>query len=212
MTRVLVVGETRLYREGLAQALSDEYAIAVVGTAVGGRDALAQIDELAPDLVVVDLMQEGLELIRVLGGRKPSTRVLAFAVRDSEDEVIACAEAGVAGYVTRDASFEDLTSAISSVARGETLASPRMAAALLRRVAALAAERRPDAELDQLTARERDVIELVDRGLTNKEIARALHIEVPTVKNHVHHILEKLNVRRRSDAVARLRAGRMPAA
>jgi two-component system nitrate/nitrite response regulator NarL len=212
MTRVLVVGETRLYREGLAQALSDEYAIAVVGTAVGGRDALAQIDELAPDLVVVDLMQEGLELIRVLGGRKPSTRVLAFAVRDSEDEVIACAEAGVAGYVTRDASFEDLTSAISSVARGETLASPRMAAALLRRVAALAAERRPDAELDQLTARERDVIELVDRGLTNKEIAHALHIEVPTVKNHVHHILEKLNVRRRSDAVARLRAGRMPAA
>jgi two-component system nitrate/nitrite response regulator NarL len=209
--RLLVVGEVRLYREGLVHAFANEDAIEVVGTAVGGSDALVQIATLEPQLVLVDLMQGGLELVQALGTSPTATPVLALAVRDSEEEVLACAEAGVAGYVTREASFEDLTAAVASVARGETIATPRMAAALLRRVADLAASRRREAEPASLTAREREVMHLVDRGLTNKEIARALHIELPTVKNHIHHILDKLQVRCRSEAVARLRAaGHIP--
>jgi DNA-binding NarL/FixJ family response regulator len=206
MIRVLVVGEIRLYREGLAQALADEPAIDVVGTAVGGSDALAQIAQLEPELVLVDLMQGGLELVRVLRQRESGPSVLAVSVRDSEEEVLACAEAGVAGYVTRDASFEDLITAVMSIARGEAVASPRITAALLRRVADLAAQRQAEALPAPLTAREREVMQLLDRGLTNKQIAVALHIELPTVKNHVHHILDKLQVRGRSEAVARIRA------
>jgi two-component system nitrate/nitrite response regulator NarL len=209
MTGVLVVGKVRLYRDGLAHALAAEPSIEVLGTTPGGTDAFEQIDKLEPDLVLVDLMEDGLELVRALGARAPMLKVLALAVRDSEEEVIKCAEAGVAGYVTRGASFGDLTNALASVAKGETIASPRMTAALLRRVADLASER-AHAERVPLTAREREVIGLVGRGLTNKEIARALQIEVPTVKNHIHHILDKLKVRRRSEAVARFRAGHIP--
>jgi DNA-binding NarL/FixJ family response regulator len=207
VTRLLIIGEVRLYREGLADALGCNDSIEVVGTAAGGEHGLAQIAQLEPELVLVD-MQGGLGLIRSLRRLRPPPRVLALAVQDDEEEVIACAEAGVAGYVTREASLDDLAAAVASVARGELVASPRMTAALLRRVGHLAAEKHPESAVVPLTARERDVMHLVDRGLTNKEIATALHIELPTVKNHVHRVLEKLQVRRRGDAVARLRADR----
>src|SRR5439155_827652 len=112
----------------------------------------------------------------------------------------------------REASIDDLVTVIESVARGEAICSPRVAAGLLRRVAALAAGHGGDLPRAQLTNREREIVRLIDNGLSNKEIARALGIEVATVKNHVHNILEKLQVHRRGEAAARVRGtsrGRM---
>ena len=119
--------------------------------------------------------------------------------------MIACAEAGASGYVPRDGTVDDLETVVESVARGEIECSPRIAASLLRRVGALAAELRGPSPNSSLTAREQEVAELLDQGLTNKEIAQQLSIAVPTVKNHVHRILDKLHVHRRTEAAARLK-------
>ena len=115
------------------------------------------------------------------------------------------AEAGIAGWVTREASVDDLRATVASAAAGEAVFSPRLAASLLRRVAALASERRVGAQATPLTRRQREILALIDEGLSNKEIARRLSIEVATVKNHVHNILEKLEVTRRAEAAALVR-------
>jgi DNA-binding NarL/FixJ family response regulator len=126
--------------------------------------------------------------------------VVALAAPESEEDIIALAEAGVLGYVTRDESLDNLVTTIESVARDEMACSPWMATVLVRRVQALAAER--PGPTQRLTAREAEILELIAQGLSNKEIAARLFIEVTTVKNHVHNILEKLGVSRREEAVA----------
>jgi DNA-binding NarL/FixJ family response regulator len=144
---------------------------------------------------------------RALARDTPHARVVALAVPESERHVIACAEAGIVGYVAREASFTDLVAAIEGAARGEAHCSPRVAGGLLRRLGALSLERDQHEVGDaRLTARELEIVGLIDRGLSNKEIATALSIGVPTVKNHVHHVLEKLGAERRSQAAARVRA------
>jgi len=122
--------------------------------------------------------------------------------------VLAMAEAGASGYVALDGSIEDLAAVVDSVSRGETLCSPVIAATLFHRVATLTRERQPEPIEETLTAREVDVLRLIEEGRSNKEIASALYIEIPTVKNHVHRILEKLNVHRRAEAAARARPDR----
>jgi two-component system, NarL family, nitrate/nitrite response regulator NarL len=210
LIRVLIVADIRLYREGLAEALVRREALQVVGTAGSREYAVAAVNECHPDVVLVDMaMQEGRATARALLDHAPDLRVVALAVPEREPEMLSCAELGVSGLVPRDASLEELVATLESAARGEVRCSPRMAAAILRRLAALAAERGA-ARIDVLlTGREREVVELIDRGLSNKEIARRLGIEVPTVKNHVHNILEKLQVHRRGEAAAWVR-GRMP--
>ncbi|HEX7241600.1 MAG TPA: response regulator transcription factor, partial [Longimicrobiaceae bacterium] len=123
---------------------------------------------------------------------------------ETEDVVLACAEAGVSGYVSRGASLDDLVGALRSVARGELVCSPHIAGSLFRRVAALS-ERREASPAAVLTPREREILGLIDQGLSNKEISRRLRIELSTVKNHVHNLLEKLQVSRRGAAAACLR-------
>ena len=120
---------------------------------------------------------------------------------------MACAEAGVAGFVTRDQSLADAVGVVESVTCGESACSPRTAAALLRRVAVLSGQRKPPEPPVGLTLRERQIAGLIARGRSNKEIARELSIEVSTVKNHVHHMLEKLGVAGRAEAAARVRRG-----
>jgi two-component system, NarL family, nitrate/nitrite response regulator NarL len=209
MIRVLIVAHIRLYREGLAQMLQQEQRIRVVGTAVGADEAVTALQEHEPDVVLLDMaIPDNVWLVRALVAAVPGTKVVALAVPEVEREVIACAEAGVAGYVTREGSVEDVVEAVESVARGEMLCSPRMAATLLQRVATLALERSPGSIEARLTRRELEILDLIDQGLSNKEIARRLTIELSTVKNHVHNVLEKLNVSRRGEAAARARAGR----
>jgi two-component system, NarL family, nitrate/nitrite response regulator NarL len=202
------VAATRLFRDGLADALSDVPDVDVVATARSAGEALARISEYAPAIALVDTGGvEGTATVHALVRGARDVDVIALAVPEHEDEIVALAEAGAGGYVTRDASLEDLVAVVRSVTRGETLCSPRIAATLFRRVAALAADRRVGDErtLRRLTRRERQIVDLIADGLSNKEIAHRLQIEFATVKNHVHNILEKLQVTRRADAVAALR-------
>jgi two-component system, NarL family, nitrate/nitrite response regulator NarL len=211
--RVLIVDDTTLYREALAGALSREPSIDTVASAADLAAARRRLDGDGQTVVLLNMAMVGsADVLDAMVGAAPGTPVVALAVSETEREVIACAEAGVAGYLLRGDSLADLVAVIHSVAQGETICSPRVTAALLRRVAALAAERRLHLAPARLTRREREVLQLVDEGLSNKQIARRLSIEVRTVKNHVHHILEKLQVERRGEAAARLRAERLAAA
>lgn len=202
MTGVGIVGEVRLYRDGLADVLDRTEGIRVVGTASSLEEALQLVDERAPDVMLVDLaITDGIGAVRAL---TPCTRVVVLAVPELDSEILACAEAGIAGLVTRDASIAELVGSIVSAAHGELACTPRVAGVLLRRVAAVG--RPPDEPPHRpLTPRERQVVALIEEGLSNKEIAHRLYIEVATVKNHVHNILEKLQVSRRHAAAELLR-------
>jgi DNA-binding NarL/FixJ family response regulator len=126
---------------------------------------------------------------------------------DQEDTLLEWAEAGVAGLVPREASFEDLLCTVGHAVRGEFRCSPRFAGRLLQRLAQPRLAAHPPERLSSLTARETEIIRLIDQGLSNKAIAVELGIELATVKNHVHNLLEKLHVHRRAEAAARIRRG-----
>jgi len=200
---VFVLVHVRLYRDGIAQALDRDDRFRLVGAAGSLGDAHEQLAALEhpPDLVLLDLgLPDGAGAARDLRSRSPAIGIVALAVNAADDEVLSLAEAGVAGLVSREATLAELLDAVAGAARDEVHTSPAVAAVLLRRVASLAGGRTPGAST--LTRREREVLGLIDRGLSNKEIAGSLRIEVPTVKNHVHNILEKLHVVRRAEAVA----------
>jgi DNA-binding NarL/FixJ family response regulator len=207
---LFVLAETRLYREGLVRALDEDERFRVVGSAADVPNALELVAGPAEqaDVVLLDhAIPEGPEAVRQLRRASPGIRVLALAVREAEGDVIPWAEAGAAGFMPGDASLDDLAEGISAVAGGASPCSPRVAALLLDRVASLAERRRSTPPLGELTQRESDVARLLERGLSNKEIALELRIEVATVKNHVHNILEKLDVQRRGEAASVIRAG-----
>lgn len=206
LARLLILGEVGLYREALASSLERDERFEVAAVTAGVEDALAVLELVEADVLLVDTrMSEGADAVRALTAAAPQVKVVALGVPEVEREVIAFVEAGASAYVTSDGSMEDLVSVVQSVKRGEVLCSPGMAAGVFRRVAALARDRRLDPIEEKLTARELDVLCLIEEGRSNKEIASALSIELPTVKNHVHSILEKLHVHRRSEAAARAR-------
>jgi two-component system, NarL family, nitrate/nitrite response regulator NarL len=204
--QVIIVSDTRLYREGLALSLARDDRLVVVGVADTVAAALTCIEEKNPDVALLDFaIRDALALPRAIAAGQIHVKVVAFSVADTEDEVCECAEAGIAGYVARNGSKEDLIAAVENAVRGEVFCSPRVAGSLFRRLAAHVQTTRRRSPEAPLTCREQDIIALIDRGLSNKEIARQLKISLPTVKNHVHNILEKLQVRRRGAAAALLR-------
>jgi DNA-binding NarL/FixJ family response regulator len=204
---VLIVARVRMYREGLAASLAAHDRLDVAGTAADAGSGLVQAVELQPDVVLVDLeMPKSVVLVRACARTVAASKVLALTMSDSEEELVRCAEAGIAGYVTHESSIDELVETVESASRGEMRCSPRAAAVLVRHVGALARHTETGGIASRLTARELEILELIDAGRSNKEIACELCIEVPTVKNHVHHILEKLSVRRRAEAAAKLRA------
>jgi two-component system nitrate/nitrite response regulator NarL len=204
--RVAVIGHTRVYREGLEHALARDSDLEVVGAASDVAEGIVHARDARPDAVVIDLgADEGPDAVRRFAAAAPGVRLVALAVDEHSAETLALAEAGVAGYVTRDGSLQELLDTLKSVVRDELRCSPRMAGALLRRLQTLANDLEPPPLADRLTPREREILQLIDAGLANKDIARRLHIELATVKNHVHRILEKLGASRRGEAVARLR-------
>jgi two-component system, NarL family, nitrate/nitrite response regulator NarL len=201
MISVLIVGGARAHQEGLAEALVRTERFGVVKTMPNVEVALSRLRGTPVDVVVLDTrMEDVVDGVRTLLAAMPQVRVVAFGVTESERDVVALAEAGVSGYVPHDASLTYLTEEIESVADGKLLASPSVAAILLRRVQALANESRDG--LPRLTAREREILVLVEEGLSNKQIARRLSIEVQTVKNHVHNLLEELGLHTRTEAAA----------
>jgi DNA-binding NarL/FixJ family response regulator len=206
MIRVVIACDIRLYREGLSLHLAREERLGVVGSASSADETFRVARELAPDLLLLDMaMPDSLQIVQELRRIVPDTRVIALTIPEAEGAVIACAEAGVSGFVMREASIAELVEALLSAARGEACMSPRAAAALLRRVGALAADRAPSSPRAELTVREREIVQLIEDGLSNKAIAARLHVELATVKNHVHNILDKLQVHRRGEIAALLR-------
>jgi DNA-binding NarL/FixJ family response regulator len=197
----------RLYREALGQALSGHPELESVETAAA-LDAPARLSTSRANIVLADpttLRATDLAARAAEAGAS----VIAFAVaEEDETEVLACAEAGVAGFVARDATMEELIASLKAATQGYIRCSPRVAATVIRRLAHLAASRPADRTQLTLTRRESEIAAAIEPGLSNKEIASLLGIETATVKNHVHNILEKLHVRRRGEAAAVVRASR----
>jgi len=207
MIAVLIVSDVRLYREGLAQMIDSEPHIAAVGTAATADQAMRAVYDLRPDVVLVNVaMRDGIPFVRAVGRARPAPKVVALAVPDDEHDVIAWAEAGAAGFVTAEQSLSELVAVIEGAAQGEAPCSPWLAGVLLRRVSVLADGVPDDEAGSTLTAREFEIASLIENGLSNKQIARELFIEVTTVKNHVHRILDKLGVHGRGEVAAKIRA------
>lgn len=208
MVRILIATDIRFYREGLAEILNRYDDFHVVATASCRADVTVQMERAQPQVVLLDsAMPESHRTTRVIAETSAATAVLVLAVPETERDILACAEAGACGFVPRDASIKELVKSIRSALQGELRCSPRVASTLMRRVWKLARGSKTKASAAQsLTARQREILELVDEGLANKEIAQRLHIGLPTVKNHVHNILEKLRVRNRRQAAALFRS------
>jgi DNA-binding NarL/FixJ family response regulator len=201
---VLIAGDVRLYREGLERVIDADPRFTVVGSAARADDAVQVARTRRPQIVLVDLATTGsMNAIRELAAESISS--VAIGVPETDREVVECAEAGVAGYVSRDDSVADLVATMATVVDGDMHCSPRIAAILRRRVAALAARPAAHGSRANLTARECEIVALIDEGLSNKEIGQRLSIQLATVKNHVHNILEKLQVHRRGEAAAFIR-------
>jgi DNA-binding NarL/FixJ family response regulator len=205
---IFVLVSVRLYRDGIADALQQDRRFRVVGSAASlaaARQALEAYTE-APDVALVDVdLEEGVDAARTLRSEWPRTTIVALAVRENDEDVVSWVEAGASGLVSREATLADLLDGVEAAARGEVFVSQPVAAALIRRVASVAGERTV-ANGTLLTRREREIVRLIGDGLSNKEIARSLQIELATVKNHVHNVLEKLHVGSRTAAVAAARA------
>ena len=202
--RVFVIAEIRLYREGLCEILGRDDRFEVVGSAAAASSAAALAHEPFAEVVLVSTgLSDNREWIRAIADSVPGAAVVALAVPNVATDVIAWVEAGASAFVTTESSLADLRSTIESARRGEAYCSPRMLAALLKRLGAAPTQGAPT-HIETLTAREREIAQMLVSGLSNKEIAAGLRIQVTTVKNHVHNILEKLQVRRRAEAAAML--------
>ncbi len=201
--RIAIVSDVRLYREGLEIALARDSRLELVGGISAIELLSLTLDSLKPEILIADIsIVNSLEKIKLFIRRHPKVKVIALTVDENEQQVISCAEAGVAGYVCRDDSLEDLLNAIKQTFAGSLHCSSKYADCLFRRVAELAADKKNQEPFQSLTPREKRILELIRKGFTNKAIAKELSIQIATVKNHVHSILSKLNVKRRGQAAA----------
>jgi len=208
--RVMIVAGIRLYREGLAQLIGVQDGLCVAGTYSDFLPSADDVPDLAADVVLIDLATAGShDTIRRLNATNPSLPIIAMGIVDTETEVLACAEAGAVGYVTREGSLAELLATVRCAVSGELMCTPRIAGALARRLATVSAEHQVAVRDRRLSRREWEIAALIGERLSNKEIATRLCIEVATVKNHVHSVLQKLDVQCREDAG---RAARMHSA
>jgi DNA-binding NarL/FixJ family response regulator len=202
--KVLVVDDSAVYREGLAAILAAQWGASAVRTAADLASMSTAIDREVPNVILLNLSSvDSHALLLAARQASPASHVVVIGVREhDEDEIVACADLGVAGYHLRSEPLEKLIKLIVAVDAGEAMCSPRVTAIIMARLCSLAANQAPTARVLGLTPREVQILWLVDLGLSNKEIADRLCIEVHTVKNHVHNMLAKCGVRRRADAAA----------
>jgi len=197
--RVVLVDDHRLFRTGVRTGLGD--GVEVVGEAGTVDEAVALVRRTLPDVVLLDVHMPdggGVAVLQALGQDAPATRFLALSVSDAPADVIAVVRAGARGYVTKNVSPEELLEAVCRVAEGDAVFSPRLAGFVLD---AFSARDVPvvDEELDLLTARERDVLRLIARGYTYREVAGELFLSVKTVETHVSSVLRKLQLSNRRE-------------
>jgi len=204
---VAVVSDVRLVREALAILLARSPACRVVASFGSAVAARALTTELACQVALLDMRTEGSRelcaLLRVLPVR---LKIVGFAVEETPDEVISCAELGLSAYVSREGRADDLIEAVNGAVAGRLICPPHIAGSLFGRLRDLSAPLGLSSGATRLTRREREVVTLVARDFSNKEIARQLHLSAATVKNHVHNVMEKLGVHRRAQVGLHLRA------
>lgn len=206
MIRLLVVDDEELVRFGFRLILDAEDDFTVVGEASNGIEAIEEARQLDPDVVLIDVRMPGLDGIEATRQlvEESDRKVLILTTFDLDDYLFAAVRAGASGFLLKDVSAEELAAAVRAIARGDALIEPRMTRRLLDEFAQAPSREAPPRlprEMEQLTQRELDVFRTVARGLSNAEIAEELYISETTVKTHVAHILTKLGLRDRIQAV-----------
>lgn len=200
--RILVVDDHPVVRQGLRAFLDTRDGMEVVGEAGDGEAAVAEAARLRPDVILMDLLMPGTDGLTAIGrirATDPAARILVLTSFSSADQVVPAVRAGAAGYLLKDAAPEEVEAAVRAVHRGEARLDPQVTATVLAEVAQPAAG--PDeAALATLTPREREVLALLARGLTNAQLARELVVSEKTVKTHVSSILAKLRLSDRTQA------------
>jgi DNA-binding NarL/FixJ family response regulator len=207
--RLAIASAVRLVRDSLTLSLSSRDGIVVVDAVGLDPGGIARIAEIAPEVVLVDLgCTDAVAVARLLKLACPEAKLVAFALAEIDDDVFACAAAGFSGYVPREGGADELYRALIDAASGRMHCAPHITAAMFNRLSDLLQRQPARAVLTSLTARQSEIMALAQEGRSNKEIARQLQISSATVKNHIHNILQKLQVGRRGEAVARMRAAR----
>jgi two-component system nitrate/nitrite response regulator NarL len=208
---LLLVNESGLIGNVISAALEDEPDLKVVASVTNTEEALKVVQEQTIDVALVSTRLPGqgaLSLTSAITQLAPSTKVLALGLTEEKKHVLRYVEAGATGYVLRDHSLEDLIETVRAAQDGKVFVSPQIAAAMMERLSNLARMfsdiENNVSDTTSLTGRELEVLEWIGKGFTNQQIAEKLVIEIGTVKNHVHNILEKLNVRTRNEAAAYL--------
>jgi DNA-binding NarL/FixJ family response regulator len=216
LSRVLILSNIRLLAEGLAQALGRDDQVSTCWYCTDLEDGLAKIADVRPEIVLLDAaLQGGPQSVGRILGVESRARVVVFAVAETSDDIIAWAEAGVAGYIPRTAALTDVATLLATIMHDEQTCSARVAASLLRRLSHATSSGPGWSDTPPalaLTARETQVVELLAAGLSNKDIARRLNIGVATTKSHVHNLLGKLRVQRRGQAALWMRDHHVPSA
>jgi len=205
MTRVLIADDDDLMRAGLVELLAGEPEIEIVGEASTGRQAVERARQLGPDVVLMDVRMPDLDGIQATGEltrAAPGIKILILTTFEQDDYVFRALRAGASGFLLKRARPEELIAAVHTIARGESLLSPSVTRTVIDRMAQqplpeLAAQ----AKLDELSPREREVLQLIARGLSNREIAAELFVEESTVRTHVKRIQMKLQLRDRVQIV-----------
>lgn len=197
--RIVLADDHPIVREGLAAVLGTQPDLEIVGQANDGAEAVDLVARLKPDIVILDLAMpqlDGVQALRAMRSAEPDLKALVFSASETDDRIIGAVQAGAQGYLLKGAPREELFNAIRVIAKGGSLLSPLVAARLIERMSGVAAP-----ALEPLTQREQEVLQLVARGLPNKEIAAQLGIRERTAKFHVSTILAKLGATNRTEAV-----------
>jgi DNA-binding NarL/FixJ family response regulator len=204
LTRVLIADDDDLMRAGLAELLSGDATIEIVGEASTGREAVERARRLDPDVVLMDVRMpdlDGIAATRALTRAAGRARVLILTTFEQDDYIFGALRAGASGFLLKRTRPEELIAAVHTIGAGDSLLSPSVTRRVIDRMARQPSPTLDHAKLHELTPRERDVLELMSRGLSNREIAAELTVEESTIRTHVKRILMKLGLRDRVQAV-----------
>jgi DNA-binding NarL/FixJ family response regulator len=205
LTRILIADDHALFRSGLRALFESLEGIEVVGEAENGREAVELAEQLQPDIVLMDIQMpgmDGIEATRRLAASRPATAVLMLTMHEDDESVFSAMRAGARGYLLKGAAQDDVSRAILAVGRGEAIFGPAVATQILK---FFTTGNRPAEPFPELTAREKEILDLVAAGMSNPEIAQKLFLSPKTISNNVSLIFDKLQVADRSKAIVRAR-------
>ena len=215
--RLFLIDDNRLFRDGLTAMLNSQDDLTVVTALASVEEALRRVSAAKPDVVLLDqALRDGdaLQLARAMRQASPETKVIMMGLLPIQEDVVAYVRAGVSGFLLKAATLDDFLRTIRSVAQGANVLPPPLTVSLFSQIAnsAMRQGERHALEAVRLTKREREVVDLIAAGMSNKEIAHQLHLSTDTIRSHVHNVLEKLALRSRLQVAAYMHAQRLPQA